>query len=246
MKISFLILTWNRHQFLEKCLSALVTSISNTMSTEILILNNGSTDKTADVLNRYVNNKNVKIINSSKHKGLNAYKQLFWLAKGEYIAIIDDDVLNFPDNLDQIFINYLNTFQNFGFLALNVIQNEFTNGAKPGPEHYTDVVIDNKTVQQGPAGGWCAAIRKKDFNKIWLRFMFTRLNMGKPEDGTITHLFQRRLKLKCGIIKSEFCFHACGPYYAKQYGHIEREIEKYKQSNLEHFVQVYQKFKIKN
>lgn len=243
MKISFLILTWNRYKFLEKCLSALVASISNTVPAEILVLNNGSTDQTNDVLQHYAGHALVRVIHSPKHKGLNGYKQLFRAAKGEYLVIVDDDVLSFPAKLDQIFIDYLDTFKNFGFLALNVIQNEFTNGAKPGPEHYTEAIIGDKTVEVGPAGGWCAGIRKKDFNKIWLRFMFTKFDMKTPEDGTLTHLFQKRLKLQCGIIKNEVCFHASGPHYAKQYGHLDRELEKYKMSNFDHFVKTYEAYK---
>jgi hypothetical protein len=67
------------------------------------------------------------------------------------------------------------------------------------------------------------------------------LNMKQPEDGTLTRLFAGKLKLKQGIIKQWSCFHACGPYYARQYGHLDREIEKYRQSDLPQFVDLYEK-----
>lgn len=242
MKISFVLLTWNRHKFLEKCLEGLIASIENIADSEIIVMDNGSTDNTAEVLKRYQDNKQVKVITRKKNYGLNAYKKLFMCAKGRYVVVVDDDVLSFPPKLDAIFNDYMKTFTNYGFVALNVIQNEFTNGAKPGPENYVDETINGKTIEYGPTGGWCACFRKSDYWKIWRHTIFTNLDMKTSEDGFLVDNFKRRLKLKSGIIKDEFCFHATGPYYAKQYGHLEREIEKYKQSDLQELVDVYEKY----
>ncbi|MFA6086789.1 glycosyltransferase family 2 protein [Mucilaginibacter sp.] len=243
MKISFVILTWNRYKFLEKCLEALIESIETPNDCEIIIMDNGSTDGTRDVLNRYQNNKLVKVILRKKNYGLNAYKKLFGHAKGEYVVIVDDDVLTFPEKLDTLFIDYMQTFTHYGFIALNVIQNEFTNGAKPGPECYTEEIIGDKVLQEGPTGGWCACFRKREYKKLWLKFMFTNLNMRKSEDGVLAQYFQRKLGLKSGIIKNAVCFHATGPYYARQYGHMDREIEKYKQSKMQTLVLHYEEYK---
>jgi glycosyltransferase involved in cell wall biosynthesis len=242
MKTSFVLLTWNRYKFLELCIEALIASIANTADSEIIVMDNGSTDNTTEVLERYRDNKLVRVILRDKNYGLNAYKKLFSYAKGDRIVIVDDDVLSFPPKLDLIFEDYMQTFTNYGFIALNVIQNEFTNGSKPTPEHYVDETINGKTIEFGPTGGWCACFRKADYRKIWLRVAFADLNMKNSEDGFLVHTFQKRLKLKSGIIKNEICFHASGPYYAKQYGHLDREIEKYKQSGLQEFVDDYEKY----
>lgn len=73
--------------------------------------------------------------------------------------------------------------------------------------------------------------------------MFKNLNMMKSEDGVLAHYFQRKLGLKSGIIKNATCFHASGPYYAKQFGHLDREIEKYAQSNMQTLVSQYEEYK---
>jgi len=242
MKMSFVILTWNRYQFLEKCLGALTKSITDIENSEIIVMDNGSTDNTKAVLAKYTENKLVRVISRDKNYGLNAYKKLFSYAKGKYITIVDDDVLAFPEGLDDIFIDYLQTFTNYGFLALNVIQNEFTNGAKPGPEHYKDETINGKTIEFGPTGGWCTCFRRSDYKKIWWDTLFTKWSMSNCEDGFISAAFWKKLKLKSGIIKNEIYFHASGPYYAKQYGHLDREIEKYRLSGLQTFVDTYQTY----
>lgn len=200
-------------------------------------MDNGSTDKTSEVVKLY---PEIKYTRLTKNLGLNAYKKLFNAAEGEYIVIVDDDVLDFPVDLDQIFIEYMSTFSDFGFLALDVIQNEFTDGAKPALANYTEVCHKDLVVQQGPTGGWCTVFRRKDYRKVKFLFQMKNLNFKKGEDGTLSRLFRKWLKLKNGIIKNKYCFHACGPYYAKKYGHLEREIEKYRASGLEDYVEKYE------
>ncbi|WP_347156794.1 glycosyltransferase family 2 protein [Pontibacter chitinilyticus] len=240
-KISFVLLTWNRYKFLEKCVQELLSSLVDVDSCEIIIMDNGSTDNTGEVLKKYEHLDHVKLIRRKKNYGLNAYKKLFAAASGEYVVIVDDDVLAFPKGVDKIFIDYMESFPDYGFVALNVVQNQYTNGAKPGPECYQEDVRGNRIIERGPTGGWCACFRKNDYKKISLRFFFTNLNMKRSEDGLIAKLFYNKLGLKSGLIKEAYCFHACGPHYAKEYGHLDREIEKYAKSGLKDFVDMYQK-----
>jgi glycosyltransferase involved in cell wall biosynthesis len=242
MKFSFVLLTWNRYKFLEKCLEELTNSIQNHDDSEVVVMDNGSTDNTHEVLKRYNRSTLVRVVLLKKNYGLNAYKRLFDEGKGDHIVVVDDDVLQFPPKLDLVFADYMRTFPDYGFIALNVVQNEFTNGAKPGPECYTEDTRDGKTIQRGPTGGWCACFRKSDYQKVRLRLMFSNLSMRRSEDGFLAKNLERKLSLKSGIIKDAVCFHASGPYYAKQYGHLDREIEKYSKAGLKSFVEEYQRF----
>lgn len=242
MKISFVVLTWNRYKFLDLCLTNLVQSVGDLSSCEIIVMDNGSTDGTAAVLDKYEQDAHFRIIRLKKNFGLAAYKKLFAKAKGKYIVIVDDDVLSFPKELDTLFINYMETYTDYGFIALNVIQNEFTDGAKPGMEQYTDDIRGNMAIERGPTGGWCACFRKSDYNKIKWRFWFAKINMKVSEDGMLSLLFNKKLKLKSGLIKNAVCFHACGPHYAKEYGQLDREIEKYKNAGLDSYVEKYRSY----
>lgn len=243
MKFSFAVLTWNRKAFLEKCIASLLESIVDFTDTEIIVMDNGSTDGTREFLEKFENDKRFKIIKLEKNYGLNSYKKLFNKAKGEYIVVVDDDVLTFPNGIKEIFESYLTEFSDYGFLALDVIQNEYTNGAKPTADFYTEEIKGGKIVQKGPAGGWCACFRRRDYRKIKLIFNFKNLDMKTGEDGMLTGLFARWLKLKSGVIKGKFCFHAAGPHYSKEYGYLDRDIEKYKDAGLETFVEAYEKYK---
>jgi glycosyltransferase involved in cell wall biosynthesis len=243
MRFSFVILTWNRKAFLERCISALVESIGDFDDTEIIVMDNGSDDETHLYLEGYRNDARFKIFRLTKNGGLNSYKKLLRKAKGKFVVVVDDDVLSFPADIKEIFSSYLAEFPDFGYLALDVIQNEYTNGAKPPSDCYVDINLGGKIVQLGPTGGWCTCFRRKDYRKIKLMFDLKNINMGRSEDGLLAGLFHRWLGLKSGIIKGKYCFHASGPYYSKENGYLDRDIEKYKNSGLDSFVEAYEKFK---
>lgn len=245
MRFSFVLLTWNRCRFLERCLKALLESIAYRDQCEVVVLDNGSTDGTKDLLASYRAEQNFRVITLAKNHGLNAYKRLFKVADAEYVVVVDDDVLEFPAGLDSIFADYLETFPEYGFLALNVVQNEFTNGAKPGADSYVEKVRDGKTIEHGPTGGWCTCFRSRDYGKLWWPLLFTKFDMKNTEDGFLVRQFKRRLGLKSGIIRDAVCFHATGPYYAREFRYLDREIEKYAKSNLPDFVAWYESYRNK-
>ncbi|MDH1240705.1 glycosyltransferase family 2 protein [Acinetobacter johnsonii] len=248
-KISFVILTWKRSKMLKICLEELINSIHDKSNSEIIIFDNASNDDTESVIlefiEKYKNIIDIQFHISKENLRLKAYKQLFKMATGDIVVEVDDDVLAYPSHIDEIFIKYFNTFKKFGFLALDVIQNEHTNGAKPDLSYYNEVAIDNLIVQKGPTGGWCAGFRARDFRKISWIFNLLPLSMKLGEDGALQNLF-RLIGKKSGIIKDQKCFHAAGPFYSKQFKQLERDIEKYKVSGLTQFVDEYGKVKNEN
>jgi glycosyltransferase involved in cell wall biosynthesis len=237
-------LTWNRKKYLEKLFTSFYSKISKKYIYEFLIVDNGSTDGTKELLSQYQQtDPSIQVIYNETNEGLNAYKNLLNLCSNSYIIIIDDDVIEFPKNFDEIMISYIEKATTFGFLALDVIQNEYTNGAKPDSSVYKDIFIDNLTVSEGPTGGWCSILRKSDFLKIKSSFNKENLSMTHGEDGLISNLLKSKLKLRNGLIKNQKCLHASGPYYSKLYGCLDRDISKYQKAGLKKLVHLYQDHK---
>jgi glycosyltransferase involved in cell wall biosynthesis len=228
---------------LEKCLDTLVANIADRANCEIIVMDNASSDSTRELLETRSGNPLIRAVFLEKDRGLNAYKQLFRMAQGDYMVTVDDDVIEFPPQVDRIFSEYMELFPDYGYLALNVVQNEFTNGAKPGPERYSGITRQGKVVEDGPTGGWCSCFRRRDYEKIRLLLKFFPLSMKHPEDGFLVRNFRTRLRLKSGIIRDAACLHACGPYYAKLFGNLDREIHKYSRSGLNSLAQQYQKLR---
>jgi Tfp pilus assembly protein PilF len=222
-KFSFIILTYNRSKMLECCLLALHDKIYYKNNCEFIIGNNGSTDNTLAVIESF---NPQKIINSKKNIGWNLYKDIFESATGEYIVEIDDDVLEFPEHFDKLFEDYLNTFTDFGLLGLDVIRNEYTNGAKPPEEEYNELTCNGKVLQEGKVGGWCLCIKRDVYNQIG-GLGNSNLNTPFFEDGILNNKV-KEAGFRTGILKEIKCFHANGLYYSKQYGYLDRDIEKYK------------------
>ena len=240
MLISFAMLTWNRHKFLKETLDAIVAGLSGDFDYEFLIWDNGSTDQTGEVLAAFGKRPGARIFRSRRNLSINAYKPLFNRAKGDIIIEIDDDILHLPLGFDKAMVDYLNAYPDYGYLSLNVVQNEQTEGAKPAASCYTLDTRGPKTVEEGPAGGWCVGFRRKDYRKVLVFFNLIPLSMKRGEDGILPYLFKVFLGRRRGIIQEVVCLHATGPYFAKLYGQLDREIEKYRIAGLEGHVRLFE------
>lgn len=241
--ISFIMLTWNREKFIEKMLASFFSNLSGKHPFELLVIDNGSTDGSRKILESHAQaHPEMRIAYNRTNKGLSEYKKLLNRAKGDYIVIVDDDVIEFPHAFDDHMVSCMETFPEFGFVALDVVQDEHTNGAKPGPESYRNITRGAYTIAEGPTGGWCTILRRAEFRKIRFLFNLIRLNMKQGEDGSLQGLFASKLKLRSGIIDKIRCYHAAGPYFSKLYGCIERDIKKYEEAKLQSFVDAYKNY----
>lgn len=102
VKYSFIVPVYNTSNYLKKCIDSLINQTYK--SFEIIIVNDGSTDNSLDIINGYKeSNKNIKIINQ-KNGGLsNARNNGVKKASGEYIIFVDSDDYvekNLLENID--------------------------------------------------------------------------------------------------------------------------------------------------
>ena len=95
-KLSIIIPAYNAEQYIESCLDSILQNSKESLSeTEIIVINDGSTDNTLKILESYNQYKNIKI-HTTKNQGVSAARNLgISLAKGEWITFIDaDDIVN--------------------------------------------------------------------------------------------------------------------------------------------------------
>jgi glycosyltransferase involved in cell wall biosynthesis len=106
--VSFVICTFNRADYLERCLDYLTRSYNNKF--EVVVVNGPSTDHTSRVIERwrdkiiYADNP-IRNLSISRNIGSN-------LASGDIVAFIDDDAIPFYDWCDRI-LAYYNSSHNF-------------------------------------------------------------------------------------------------------------------------------------
>lgn len=101
--ISLIIPTLNRADMLDETLGSLSNQTISTLKYEIIIINNGSTDHTEEVIKKHKNNyKNLisvieerKGLHYGRHKGLE-------ISKGDILVFADDDIEPLPEWLESI------------------------------------------------------------------------------------------------------------------------------------------------
>lgn len=90
IKYSFIVPVYNTEKYLDKCLDSLVRQTYKNF--EVIIVNDGSTDKSSDIILKYQKKyKNIIVINQ-KNEGLSmARNNGTKKAKGKYIIFVDSD-----------------------------------------------------------------------------------------------------------------------------------------------------------
>ena len=121
MKLTIIVPVYNGEELLERALE----SIPKREDIEILIINDGSTDKTKQVATKWCKGKkNARVINLTVNQGLGNAKNVGYdNAKGEYVNQLDHDDYLYTeeynkviDQLDGTDIVYMNLKQNDGMV----------------------------------------------------------------------------------------------------------------------------------
>ncbi len=90
IKVSVIVPVFNTEKYLEKCLNSLINQTLQDI--EIICVNDGSTDKSADIIKKFVNkDSRFKLINQENKKQGAARNTGMKIAKGEYIGFVDSD-----------------------------------------------------------------------------------------------------------------------------------------------------------
>lgn len=159
---------------------------------------------------------------SPENIGMNAYKELFLKAKYDLIVQLDDDVLLVSRKVAEIAAGIFERHPKVMQLVADVWQDEFTTGARPSIDQYREVDKADG-LQDGPIDGWFSIYRRSilpllleaPYERYFFLGSFVR---EKLRISGLQGLLCRRMKV----------FHACGPIYARCFGYLDFEIEKFR------------------
>ena len=142
MKISVIVPVYNTKKYLKKCLESLVNQTLENI--EIILVNDGSTDNSKEILGKYESKypKKIKVFN--KENGGQATARNFGIekAKGEYIVFVDsDDYIEIDaleklyntakeDKADIVLFDYYEGNEKTGYKIVNVSKWEEKNEVK--------------------------------------------------------------------------------------------------------------------
>ena len=85
-KVSVIVPAYNAEKYIEKCIDSLI--FQTYLNIEIIVVDDGSTDKTYDILQNY---KNIEIIHSKQSGVSSARNKGLDIATGDYIMFLDSD-----------------------------------------------------------------------------------------------------------------------------------------------------------
>jgi len=119
-KVSVIMSVYNGEKYLKEAIESILNQTFRDF--EFIIVDDGSTDKTPEILNEYAKkDKRIKIITNPKNIGLTkSLNKALKIAKGEYIARMDADDISLPERLKKQ-VNFLTNYPNFGLVGCNVI-----------------------------------------------------------------------------------------------------------------------------
>lgn len=119
-KFSIIVPVYNVENYVDKCIKSILNQTYKNY--EVIIINDGSTDNSLNIINKYKNNKKIKII-TQKNKGLsNARNNGMKIATGDYLLFIDSDDY-IEDKLLEILNNNINGEELIRFQTRTVDEN---------------------------------------------------------------------------------------------------------------------------
>ena len=109
-EISVIVASFNHAKWIERCLRSLAHQVHmHHEEYEIIVINDGSTDETSEILERYKKIKNIRIITNLENKGLPASINIgMQQAEGRYVVRVDSD-----DYVSRMFLYLLRAFLNY-------------------------------------------------------------------------------------------------------------------------------------
>lgn len=88
-KVSIIVPVYNVEKYIEKCLASLINQTLQEI--EIIIVNDGSTDGSKKIIEKYLENKKIKYLEKENGGLADARNYAIPYAKGEYIGFVDSD-----------------------------------------------------------------------------------------------------------------------------------------------------------
>ena len=212
--IAVVVLTHNRVHLLRKNVENVLLRTSD-QTREIVIWNNASTDGTAAFL-ATLDDPRIRVVDSEKNIGQNAYAQAFQLTSSPFMIEVDDDVVEAPLHWDRTLCDAFVQLPHVGFLAADLEDDPHDVASRVRhhgrPDAYTLVVENGIRLLKGPTGGGCA-ITSRELNQRVGGFRQHQKEVFWLEDEAYIADIER-IGFEAAVLADLRVHHTGGPYYS--------------------------------
>lgn len=153
--LSIIVPAYNCENYIERCIESIINN--NLSNIEVLIINDGSTDKTLEKCKHIIElNGNIRLINQ-KNKGVSYSRNLgIKKAKGKYVMFVDAD-----DYLTSDFINIIDLLVDSDCDILKFSYNLLNYGSKKS------IVFKNRRFNSKNENFWIDFLMDSQKNMVW-------------------------------------------------------------------------------
>jgi len=135
--VSIIVPLFNTEQYIERCLNSLIKQ--TLMNIEIIVINDGSTDASMDIVNRYLLKHSQIHIIDKKCEGAGLARNIgIEIARGDFIGFVDSDDWVQPEMFERLYDSAMETNSDIAVCAYRRFYNESKNEL---PMHANDVEI---------------------------------------------------------------------------------------------------------
>lgn len=189
MKISIIIPVYNAERYIDKCINSVISQTHQNW--ELILINDGSTDRSLQVCEKYQNIDNrIKVFNKVNEGVSKARNYGINQAKSEYLTFIDSD-----DYIEQDFLTTLISNVTYDFVSLshkrfgkeNSIKTLKRNYAFCLPEDFSDIVSRKDNVSLFVLYPWGKLFKMSIIKRFNIKFC-ENLKLAEDSLFVITYL----------------------------------------------------------
>jgi GT2 family glycosyltransferase len=214
--LAVIVLTHERVHLLRQCVERVLERTSE-LTTEIVIWNNGSTDRTLAYLDSLTDPR-IRVVHHAENIGQNAYAEACALTSAPFVIELDDDMIDAPPEWDRRLFDAFERLPEVGFLAASLVDNPHDPASQlmhhERAHEYRTVEENGVTLLRGPVGGGCAITSRELLDRVG-GFRQKRGQIFWLEDEAYIRDIEQ-LGYSAAFLKDLQLFHAGGGYYAAE------------------------------
>lgn len=215
-KFSIIVPVYNCQDYIERCIESVVKQ--NTKDIELILVNDGSTDNTKELLKEYKKeNDLIKIINKKNEGVSKARNAGLKEATGKYILFLDaDDFLdeNYIKEINEILKKYKDIeLINFGFYS-DVEDMEFNNLSRDEITYKEKYYKDRKSIKKDFVKLWDNTMLYNIWNKVYVKKIIDANNIKFPKTNWGEDIEFNRCYLN--VTKNMYNSNKCFYHYVRE------------------------------